>query len=518
MAARLLRRQAATSAHHVGIGVLVLAALLLSPGTTIARLEETGGFQETRFWLGCQPGPVEPPVWPDPVLDHAPRSEGLTTLDLQVDLDSAAKHRPILGAGFNFEHGLWSCPAYRNVFDSELLGPFRPALARVDSGMLPAAPDFLPASYLGPAVYQSTLGSPVYQTSWPFFGHLSQAGVRVLLGVWGGPGQFTADGTRRGRLLPEHYDDYVDYVVSVVDYLTRRQDLDIWAVTIGNEPDGGDGNQIPPGGLAYIAHQLAQRLPAYGVQLYGPDTASPETAMAYLPSLLGDPVVAGQLAAVGFHAYGADPGVGDTADYVHRLRPNLPVIVTEYTSFAFGDQDAGQEIRDPMGFTLDVADTVLSHYQNGADAALYWDAVDYLQPGHEAITKWGLLRSPGMDFERRKHYYGLGQILPYLQPGAQVLDTRTDGEPNVDVLAIRLPTGEFAIFLVNLAEGDVLVNLDLTGTDSNAVSSLMVTRTDAEADAQVDGRVRLTGGRGRLSVARHSITTLVPGAALAGVS
>ena len=131
--------------HRLAVGLLVLLAVLLSPGTTIARLDETGGFQETRFWVGCQPGPVEPPSWPDPVLDHAAAPAGLTTLDVQVDLDSAARHRPILGSGFNFEHALWSCPAYRGVLDSELLRPFQPALARVDSGMLPAAPDFLPA-------------------------------------------------------------------------------------------------------------------------------------------------------------------------------------------------------------------------------------------------------------------------------------------------------------------------------------------------------------------------------------
>jgi hypothetical protein len=124
--------------------------LLVSPGSTIARLDETGGFQETRFWVGCQPGPFHPPPWPDPMLDHAPPPEGLSTLAIRVDLDSAPDHRPILGAGFNFEHTLWSCPAYRNVFDSELLHPFQPAIARVDSGLPPAAPDYLPATELTP--------------------------------------------------------------------------------------------------------------------------------------------------------------------------------------------------------------------------------------------------------------------------------------------------------------------------------------------------------------------------------
>ena len=48
---------------------------------------------------------------------------------------------------------------------------------------------------------------------------LNRENVRLMLGVWGGPGQFNDDGTRRGALLPEHVDAYAEYVASVVEYL-----------------------------------------------------------------------------------------------------------------------------------------------------------------------------------------------------------------------------------------------------------------------------------------------------------
>jgi O-glycosyl hydrolase len=63
--------------------------------------------------------------------------------------------------------------------------------------------------------------------------------------------QFTDDGTRCGLLSPAHYDDYVEYVVTVVNFIAR-QGIAVWATTIANEPDGGDGNQIPPDGLAEV--------------------------------------------------------------------------------------------------------------------------------------------------------------------------------------------------------------------------------------------------------------------------
>src|SRR5205823_13844633 len=111
-------------------------------------------------------------------------------------------------------------------------------------GLLPAAPAETPARDLGPAVYQSVLNSTAYASSWRFFQRLNRAGVRIVLGVWGGPAQFTDDGTRRGVLLPSHYDDYVEYVATVVNFIAR-QNIPIWATTIANEPDGGDGNRIP---------------------------------------------------------------------------------------------------------------------------------------------------------------------------------------------------------------------------------------------------------------------------------
>jgi hypothetical protein len=90
---------------------------------------------------------------------------------------------------------------------------------------------------------------------------------------------------------------------TVVHFVVHSQGVQLWATTIANEPDGGDGNPIPREGLAYIAHQLATRVAADGVKLYGPDTADSQTALRYLPPLLDDPVVVANLAFVGVQQY-----------------------------------------------------------------------------------------------------------------------------------------------------------------------------------------------------------------------
>ena len=487
---------------------------LLGPGSGALIAQPDGLWTETRFQTGCDPGPSREPPPPEHLQTHFPPfSPTAAWASLELDLDrgpSSPPTRPILGAGFNFEHALWSCPEFRSLFRSEILDPFKPAIARVDTGLLPAAPEDLPPERLGPDIYVSMLDSAPYAQSWAFFRRLNRAGVKIVLGVWGGPPQFTDDGTRLGVLLPRYYDNYVEYVATVVDYLVQRQHIDIWATTIANEPDGGDGNQIPPSGLAYIAHQLAGRLASDGVKLYGPDTANGADALNYIPLLLDDPLIAENLAFIAFHQYYPSPEVDSVVESVRTARPDLPVVITEYTSFAYGDLDAGQEANAQNAFSLDIAATLLSHFRRGVDAAVYWDAVDYLQPGHEAITRWGLLRGPTDDFQRRARYYGLLQILPYLQPGSVVLEDSLTGDDQLHSLGIRTADGVPAVFLVNQDFAPIDLTLQFRGADGSRYPEMSVTRTERGRFAEPIGRMPLTNGVGRLMLSPRSITTLFP--------
>ena len=187
--------------------------------------------------------------------------------------------------------------------------------------------------------------------------------------------------------------------------------------------------------------------------------------------------------------------------------------MTEYTSFSFGDLDAGQEADAQNGFALNVASTLLSHYKDGVDAALYWDAVDYLQPGHDAITKWGLLRGPADDFQRRQRYYAFSQILPYLRPGTQVLTDRQVGGSELTSLAVRDAEGVPVVFLVNQDFNPLDLTLTLTGSDPSQYPSLAVTRTERTRKAEQVGRVRLHDGVGQLTLPPRSLSTLVPAGA-----
>jgi hypothetical protein len=234
--------------------------------------------------------------------------------------------------------------------------------------------------------------------------------------------------------------------------------------------------------------------------------------MTYLPHLLEDPSIAESLAFVGFHSYHATPEVGEVVEYVRTRRPDLPVIITEYTSFIYGDLDFGQEASDDVGFMLHALDTALAHYRSGADAALYWDAVDYLQPGRNSLTRWGLLRGPYEGFAPRVWYYGFRQVLPYFVPESRVLDSwqaSPDDEPaDLTSLALRLPTGDTALFLINRGVDPLDATVALVGAKDTEEMEFSLVRTDQDLRAEWIGRLQMAQGAGQLRLPGRSITTL----------
>jgi O-glycosyl hydrolase len=490
--------------------ILATVAVLLSAELARAQFFPEAEPTSAEVIFGCDPGPIEelhhadPPV---PPVRVASPSDAIRTASLQVD---ASNGRTVDGHGFNLEHTLWSCPSFRRILDRSLLTPFQPDVARIDSGQLPFVAEDAPLSSLGWEMYQGLMDEPKYQPSWQMLRRLNGENVRLMLGVWGGPGQFNDDGTRRGQLLPEHADAYVEYLTAMVDYLVRRQNVSIWSVTVANEPDGGDGTFIPPDLYAEVARKLGPRVAPYGVHLNGPDTASAANALPYTDLILNDPDLLQWFGVISTHEYFTAHALPELVDRVKKVDPALPVYVTEYTSFRFGAMDRGQEATNEIGHMIDSLQVYASLMNAGADAALYWDAVDYYQAGHAAVTRWGLLQGPAEAFAPRTRYYGFQQILPYVQGGSAILPSELAGPDRLSVLAIgggsRRP-GDLTIAAINRT-GPV----ELTVTvDGPLPESFEVYVTNRDVNLEHRGRVNTQQGTFTVTIPARSVTTLSAG-------
>jgi hypothetical protein len=490
--------------------IFALVVIAMTANLALAQFFPEAEPTNAEVVFGCTPGPVEelhhsdPPVPPARV---ASPSDQMRTASLRVD---TAAGRPVHGHGWNLEHTLWSCPDFRRVVDRWLLTPFQPEVARVDSGQLPFVRENATLAEIGRDHYHAMMDDPKYAPSWTMLRRLNGDEVRLMLGIWGGPGQFNDDGTRRGTLMPEHVDGYVDYVASVVEYLVTRQNVSIWSVTVANEPDGGDGTTIPPDLYVEVARRLGPKVAQYGVTLYGPDTASAGNARPYVARLVDDPDVLQWFSSIATHEYFTTHELRELIADVRGAGSTLPVYITEYTSFRFGAMDRGQEATNEMGHMLDSLQVYASLMNAGADAAIYWDAVDYYQAGHAAITRWGILQGPGEAFAPRTRYFGFQQILPYVQAGSTILPIELAGPERLAAMAIGGGPSrprDLTIAAINRS-GPTQLTLTLDGP---APQTFEVYVTDRERHFEHLGRVDVDAGTATLMVPARSVTTLSAG-------
>jgi hypothetical protein len=243
------------------------------------------------------------------------------------------------------------------------------------------------------------------------------------------------------------------------------------------------------------------------VKLYGPDTASAANAIPYVQRMLADPEVLVHFDAVATHEYFTEHAIADLVRMVRDGGSNLPIYVTEYTSFRYGAMDRGQEATNEVGHMLDSLQVYASIMNAGADAALYWDAVDYYQAGHAAVTRWGLLQGPGEAFDTRKRYWGFAQILPFVQPGSMILESGYAGPEAVAALAVAgtgRRAGELMIAVI-IRSGPLDLTLEIDGPTP---TELQMYVTDPEQDSEHVGRLWIRSGRASVYVPARSVTTL----------
>ena len=156
---------------------------------------------------------------------------------------------------------------------------------------------------------------------------------------------------------------------------------------------------------------------------------------------------------------------------------------------------------------LDSLQVYASLMNAGADAAIYWDAVDYYQAGHAAITRWGILQGPDEAFAPRTRYYGFQQVLPYVTAGSTILPIELNGPDRLAALAIgggsQRPR-DLTVVAINRG-GPTDLTLALDGPAS---SDFEVYVTDRDRHVEHVGRVTVAGGTARLTVPARSVTTL----------
>ena len=332
---------------------------------------------------------------------------------------------------------------------------------------------------------------------------------RVFANTWTAPAwmkdnnkyyerDFSKDIHRGGRLLPQYYQVYANYLVKYLQAY-REAGIEIYGMSPVNEPMGNDGGWESmdfsgPEEAVFIGQYLGPTLKAAGfdnVNIFGFDQNIFEM-QPYTAAIYGDSAANSYTTGMAIHWYGSTVSCfPEVLDSVHALYPDKAFLHTEGCVDNFGCPVWGDAIADPEGFV----EPKLSWWRNDAwwwqDNATDWaystpwdggrhpkyapckryaryilETLNHWVTGH---IDWNfVLDSEGgpthvsnfagspilVDLEKGDVYYTpvyyiFRQLSRSLRPGDVVLGIEQAEDADVLALATRKPDGSYVINAVN---------------------------------------------------------------------
>jgi glucuronoarabinoxylan endo-1,4-beta-xylanase len=292
-----------------------------------------------------------------------------------------------------------------------------------------------------------------------------------------------------GRLNPIYYEEFAEYLVMYVKALKENIGVDLYAISIQNEPyfaNPFESNVVLPEEYADILKVVGARFDSEGLttKFFGPEHMAEWSwgwQTKYVNEILNDPTVKSYLDIYAVHGYvdgvAADYGSAEgwTALYENITEAHsVPLWMTETSDF------------DLTGFALAFSmskSLYLAMKFGRISAWVYWAM-------HEQVIKDNKLTSLGYAF---KNYYR------FIRPGSMVIEA-TSSDPEVLVLASKHPdTNDVSIILINNSDAEKNIQLNVPFGHSD----LFLYRTSASENCKDLGSVSEV-----LSLPSKSVSTI----------
>ncbi|MER6780740.1 MULTISPECIES: glycoside hydrolase [unclassified Streptomyces] len=321
------------------------------------------------------------------------------------------------------------------------------------------------------------------------------------------------------NLRPDQYERFAAYLAGTLQRVQNSADVTFASVSPVNEPGtaywraGGlqEGSHWAPDSQARMITALRAALDRSGLRtpIAAMDETDPNMFRANWDGY--GSAVRSAIGRLNTHTYGTNgrSGARDIAKGAH-------------TPLWMSEVDLGGTV--PQSFTdmspaLDLAERITGDLtQLEPRAWVLWQAVeDYenMTPAHED-SNWGLIQADFTPVDaakeplrRNKKYWVMAQYSRFIRPGSRVIGT--DDE---HTLAAVRPGGQGAVVVHANATGSArTIALDLTGFRDVSAAPVQRYTTDATRDVHREADVSTTGRRLTVTLAPHSVTTLViPGA------
>ncbi|SDS45637.1 glucosylceramidase [Opitutus sp. GAS368] len=290
--------------------------------------------------------------------------------------------------------------------------------------------------------------------------------LRILASPWSPPAWMKTNNRMDdgGALRGEYAPAWANYFVKFVQRMKAEENIDIWALTVQNEPQAKQVWESCIYSAAqerdFIKNHLGPALAGAGlsgVKLLGLDH-NRDLLEQFADTELGDPAAAKYLWGIALHWY--DPGKDFAVSArVHARFPDKPVLFTEgcyeggrtIGSWEHGEGYAHQMIGDIRNWVVNFMDWNIvlderggpNHVGNFCDAPVIVDTVTQ-------EVRYG------------PSFYYLGHFSKYVQPGAHRIGS-SGGPAALESVAFANPDGSLAVVVLNRTDAAVSFTLAAGG-------------------------------------------------------
>lgn len=329
---------------------------------------------------------------------------------------------------------------------------------------------------------------------------ISTDGFKIISSPWTAPPWMKDnEDWKGGKLLPEYYNTWALYFSK---YLTayQQEGIDIWGITVENEPLGNDSNWdsmhfSPEEMNEFVKNHLGPQLKKDGysdIVLLGYDQNRGEELKKWADIMYDDAEAAQYFDGIAVHWYSSTYEIfGESLEYAKMKVPNKYLIQTEATVDADvpawkDDEWYWSKVATDWGWDWAPDDQKYLHpkyvpvfryardmigtLNNWVDGWVDWNMVLNRQGGPNWAKNWcvaPVIVDPETDeVYFTPLYYTISHFSRYIRPGAVRIGYKTSDE-GLLVTAAQNPDGTIAVVLLNQSETTKGIQLDLNGNSAS---------------------------------------------------
>ena len=326
---------------------------------------------------------------------------------------------------------------------------------------------------------------------------ISSDGFKIISSPWTAPPWMKDNNSYvGGKLLPEYYDAWSLFFSKYLDAY-KAEGIDIWGITVENEPLGNGNNwesmhYTAEEMTAFVANHLGPKLEKDGhgdVVLLGYDQ-NRDHLKEWVDVMFKDDASSKYFDGTAIHWYASTYEVfPDVLQYAHDKAPDKYLIETE----GCVDAEVPHWQDDPWYWSKEATDwgwdwaseeekplhpkyvpvyryarDIIGCLNNWVDGWVDWNMVLDKQGGPNWFKNWCLapvIVDPEADeVYMTPLYYAMAHFSKYIRPGAKRIDFEQDNNA-LQVTAVKNPDNSIAIVVLN--EGESALNMNITLGDQS---------------------------------------------------